>query len=107
MQFLVGCLLCNNNAFLPKDAPEIKTGSPYTLNSQNRGGGNTSDYGEIITDENGLSYRDVRDTNWNTAFGELSQSYHREYVPNKAYKKLLNVDLNLYTTNTHLSKQTV
>ena len=78
------------SSILPKDAPERKTGAGYTLSSFNRGGGgNTSDFGEIVTDENGLSYRDVRDTDWNTAFGELSQSYHREYVPNKAYKKAI------------------
>lgn len=53
-----------NNVVLPKNAPERKTGARYTLNSLNRGGGgNTSDYGEVIKDENGLSYRDVRDTN--------------------------------------------
>lgn len=79
-----------NYLVLPKDAPEHKNGLEYTLSRFNRGGGgDTSDYGNIVEDENGLLYRDVRDTDWNSAFGRLSQSYHREYVPNKAYKRAI------------------
>ena len=79
-----------NYPVLPKDAPEHKNGREYTLSGLNRGGGGyTSDYGDVVEDENGLSYRDVRDTDWNSAFGRLSQSYHREYVPNRAYKRAI------------------
>lgn len=63
----------------------------YSKWSQDRGGGGVAtDYGEVVTDPNtGLSYRDVRNTSWNSAFGKLEQDYNREYVQNRAYKKAL------------------
>ena len=71
-----------------QDALKDASLNNYSLADQTRnGGGKVSNYGELLTDNNGLSYRDVRNTYWNTAFGKLNTDFYREYVPNKAYKK--------------------
>lgn len=75
----------------------------YSLWAQDRGGGgDVFDFGEVVTDPNtGLSYRDVRNTSWNSAFGKLQQDYYRKYVQDRAYKKALRSGINpdvYYTT---------
>lgn len=67
-----------------------RNNSYQTETSQDRGGGiSQKDYGEILTDENGVPYRDVR-TRRSSVLSEnpVDVSFEREYDTNsKMYKK--------------------
>lgn len=79
-----------SNLGYARKSEQFKKGLPVSEVSQDRGGGGwITDYGKLMTDENGLSYRDIRESNWNSANNELNQNFYREYIPNNKYKRLV------------------